>query len=94
MVVRIRFGRGPVVQRKEGKNRHAALAAGALLTPAAVMSSVLGIWGLAAELRLANAFAIATGFFSHWQVWLVTAAALQLVSWMLNRYGGRDQAVP
>ena len=87
MVVRLRFGRGPIVQRKKGKNRRAALGAGALLTPAAVMASVLGIWRLCADLKLTAAFGISSGLFSHWQVWLTAAAALQWGAWMLNRYG-------
>jgi hypothetical protein len=87
MVVRLRFARGPIVRRKKGKNRRAALGAGALLTPAAVMASVLGIWRLGADLHLTAAFGISSGLFSHWQVWLTSAAALQWAAWMLNRYG-------
>jgi len=87
MVVRIRFGRGPQVERKGRKNQRVALAFASLLTPAAVMASVLGAWRLAADLRWAGDFAIAHGFFSHWQVWFASAAALQLFSRMLNQYG-------
>src|SRR6266702_4153295 len=49
MLLRIRFGRGRQIQRRKGKNRRLALAFGALLTPAAVMASVLGLWRLAAD---------------------------------------------
>lgn len=94
MLVRIRFGRGPRVERKRGKNRRVALAVGALLTPGAVMASVLGTWRLAADLKLTGDFAIASGLFSHWQVWFVSAALMALCSRTLNRYGkGTGKAV-
>ncbi|MBK9169846.1 MAG: hypothetical protein IPM24_20630 [Bryobacterales bacterium] len=87
MIVRIRLGRGPVFRRKKGKNRHLALGFGALLTPAAVIASIFGLWRLAADLQIAQEFGISTGLFSHWQVWLTVAALLQWGAWMLNRYG-------
>jgi hypothetical protein len=38
-------------------------------------------------------FGIATGLFSHWQVWLGFGALLQYIAWALNRYGREpDQA--
>ena len=95
MVVRIRFGRGPRVERKRGKNRRAALAMAALLTPGAVMASVLGIWRLAADLKWTVDFAIASGLFSHWQVWFASAALLHFCSRALNQYGrGEGKTVP
>jgi len=87
MLVRIRFGRGRPVHRGRGKNRKLALALGALLTPAAVMASVLGLWRLAADMKWTGEFGISSGLFSHWQVWLASAAILQRGAWMLNRYG-------
>jgi hypothetical protein len=87
MLVRIRFGRGRPVDRNKGKNRRLALALGALLTPAAVMASVLGFWRLAADMKWTGEFGIASGLFSHWQVWLACAALLQGGAWTLNRYG-------
>jgi hypothetical protein len=93
MVVRIRFGRGRQVQRSKGKNRRLALALSSLLTPGAVMASALGVWRLAADMRWTGEFGIATGLFSHWQVWLGFATLLQYVAWILNRYGREpDQA--
>jgi len=93
MVVRIRFGRGLRVQRRKGKNRRAALALGSLLTPAAVMASALGVWRLGSDLQIAGSFAIPSGIFSHWQVWMACAFVLQRCAWVLNRYGrGQDQA--
>ena len=95
MVVRIRFGRGPRLGGKRSRNRRLALAAGALLTPAAVVACVLAFWRIAADLNFTNSFAIASGLFSHWQVWLGAAVALQLCSRVLNRYGrGGDAATP
>jgi hypothetical protein len=91
MVVRIRFGRGRPVLPTKGKNRRVALALSALMTPAAVMASVLGLWRLTADMKLTGEFGIATGLFSHWQVWMVFAALLQGGAWILNRYG-HDQA--
>ena len=87
MIVRIRFGRGPAVRRGRGKNRQLAWAAGALLAPAAVMALALGVWRLAADLRWAREFAVSEGLLSHWQVWLGIAIAIELVAWLLNRYG-------
>ena len=87
MLVRIRFGRGRPVHRGRGKNRKLALALGALLTPGAVMASVLGLWRLAADMKWTGEFGISSGLFSHWQVWLASAGILQRGAWMLNRYG-------
>jgi hypothetical protein len=94
MVVRIRFAKGPKLARKRGRNRKFALATAALLTPAAAMAGVLALWRVAADMKWASRFAIASGFFSHWQVWLAAAILLQLCSRVLNRYGkGDDPAV-
>ncbi len=93
MLVRIRFGKGPKVERKRRKNRRVALAFASFLTPAAVMTSALGVWRLAADLQLASSFAIRNGLFSHWQVWLVSAGLLQAGSHFLNRYGRADDPI-
>ena len=66
-------GPGPHVERRGRKNRRVALAMGSLLVPVAVMASVLGVWRLAADLKIAGDFAIANGLFSHWQVWIASA---------------------
>jgi hypothetical protein len=64
------------------------------LTPAAVMAAVLAMWRIAADMNWTSRFAISTGFFSHWQVWLAAAVLLQLCSRILNHYGkGGDPAV-
>ena len=87
MVVRIRFGKGPRVERKRRKNRRVAMAFASFLTPAAVMAGVLGIWRLAEDPHWASDFAIRQGLFSHWQVWFAFAGILQTGAYLLNRYG-------
>jgi len=87
MVVRIRFGQGPKIGKQFGKNRQLALALAALLTPATVLASVLALWRIAADMNWTNSFAIPSGLFSHWQVWLGTAVLLKLCAQLLNRYG-------
>ena len=92
MRIRIQIGRGPLIRKKEGKNRHVAMGAAALLTPVSVMAGTLGIWRICADIGLAGAFAIPSGLFSHWQVWLGIAALLQLLSMALGRYGMKRRA--
>jgi hypothetical protein len=87
MVVRIKFGKGPVITKNRRKNRRAAMALAALLDPAAVMALALALWGLAAELKWVGSFAIPSGLFSYWETWLGAAAALELCAFALNRYG-------
>jgi len=87
MKVRIRFSRGPRVGRFHRKNKRLALALGALLNPATVMACILALWRLAADLHWTNTFAISSGLFSHWQVWMAAAALLHFCSRALNRYG-------
>lgn len=97
MVVRIRFGKGLKVGKlRRRKNRRIALAVAAMLTPAAFLVGVIGIWRVAADLGFTAGFAISSGIFSHWQVWLATAVLLQIFARLLIRYGksGGDSAVP
>lgn len=63
------------------------MALAAMLDPAAVVLLAIGLWGMAAELNLVGRFAIASGFFSHWQSWLAAASGLELSALALNRYG-------
>jgi hypothetical protein len=94
MIARIKLQRGRPIQRKQGKNRHVALALGALLIPGSLMAYVLGFWRLASDLGIAGEFGI-TGVFSHWQIWIVTAVAMQLSASVLTRYGrGGELQVP
>lgn|GEM_PF-460208 len=86
MIVRIHFRQGHPLRRTRGKNRHLALACAALLIPASLMAYVLGFWRLASDVGVTKEFAI-RGWFSHWQVWFVTAVALHVAAGVLNRYG-------
>jgi hypothetical protein len=86
MIVRIRFGRGAKVGRHGRGSRKFAGALAVFLTPAAVLATVLALWRVAADLGWTGSFAISTGLFSHWQVWLGAAAVLQLCARLLNRY--------
>ena len=52
----------------------------ALLTPAAVIALVLGLWRISSDLGWTEEFLISNGFFSHWQVWIALAIALQVAS--------------
>ena len=87
MRVRIRFVRHSRSGAKRRRKQRAALAVAALLTPGATTAAALGLWRIGADLDWANRFAISSGIFSHWQVWLGAAAALQFCSHILNRYG-------
>ena len=86
MIVRIQLRQGHPLRRTRGKNRELALACGALLIPAALMAYVLGFWRLASDIGVTKEFAI-RGLFSHWQVWIVTAAVLHVAAGVLTRYG-------
>ena len=63
----------------------ASLAA-ALLNPAAVMAAAFAAWRVTADMNLTRRFAITSGVFSHWQVWLAAAAILQICSRLLHHY--------
>jgi hypothetical protein len=93
MLVRIRLSAGPKVSQKRRKNRHVALAMASLLTPAAVMAFVLGLWRLVSDLKVTNEFPITDGLFSHWQVWITMAAMLQFCALFLNRYGNSQVVI-
>lgn len=91
MVVRIRFGIGSRVRRTGTKNQRVALAFASLLVPAVLGAWVLALWRLGSDLRFTSDFAITTGLFSHWQVWLVIAAGLHALVIALDRYGVKPQ---
>lgn len=86
MIVRIRLRKGQPVKRKRGKNRHLALAGGALLIPASLMAYALGAWGLASDMGAAGESGV-RGIFSHWQVGIAVGILLNVATSILNRYG-------
>lgn len=96
MRVRIRVRVGRRFSRSLARNREIASIAAALLTPAALMALVLGVWRLGSDLKWTGEFAISRGLFSHWQVWIAMAGVLQTVAAILNRYGrgGGGEAMP
>ena len=86
MIIRIRFGKGAKVGKGRRKNKRLASVAAALLSPAAVTAAAFAVWRITADMNLTRSFAITSGFFSHWQVWLGGAVVLQVCSRLLNRY--------
>lgn len=93
MIVRIRLRLGPTPSPKEPPSfralprRGIALATAALLSPAALVTFVLSLWSLAADLGYAGTFGIQQGVFARWQTWLLVSILLQAASLVLNRYG-------
>ena len=86
MVVRIRFGHGPVVSGRRGKNRRLATLAASLLTMLSICFASLGAWRLGQDLGWAGDFAVGSGLLSHWLVWFGLAAAAQYASWRSAGY--------
>ena len=66
----------------------------ALLTPAAGVALVLGLWRVSADVGWTDAFVISGGFFSHWQVWIALSIALKLLSSTLLAWAGRFSKIP
>jgi len=85
-VVKVRFGRGPVVTRRKGKNSRIARLTASLLTLVAISCASLGLWRLGSDLDWAGDFFVQSGFFSHWQVWVGAGIGAQYASWRLTRY--------
>src|ERR1017187_10430326 len=88
MVVKVRFGRGPVITRRKGKNSRIARLAASLLTLMSISCASLGLWRVGTDLEWAGGFVFPQGFLSHWQVWIGAAAAVQYAAWRLARYAG------
>ena len=84
MVVRICWSKRAPSSTPEFQS--AALAVASLLVPAALVAFTVTFWSLAAELHLTARFFIISGLLSHWQIWLVAAAALSFGAWLLRRY--------
>jgi hypothetical protein len=65
----------------------------ALLTPAALVALAMGLWRVGTDLDWASAFPIASGFFSHWQVWIALSIALKILSSSLLAWDGRTRKI-
>jgi hypothetical protein len=88
MVVRIRFRRGPRVERRKGKNSGVAWVSSGLLTLASVSCLVLGLWRLGIDFGWTTDFIFPdASVFSHWQIWLIASLLIQTAAWKLNQYG-------
>jgi hypothetical protein len=88
MVVRIRFRRGPRVERRKGKNSRIAWIAAGLLTLGSVACLVLGLWRLGIDFGWTANFVFPDdSVFSHWQIWFTASLLIQTVAWKLNQYG-------
>jgi hypothetical protein len=86
MIVRIRFGHGRRVTRRNGKNGRAARVTASLLGLVAICLGIFGFWRLGEDLGFTGDFVFSTGFLSHWQVWMAAAAATQYACLWLTRY--------
>src|ERR1019366_147652 len=86
MVVKIRFGLGPVVTRRKGKNGRLATLGASLLTMVSISCASLGVWRLGADLGWTGDFVVESGLLSHWLGWLGLAALSQYGSWRLAGY--------
>jgi hypothetical protein len=83
MVVRIRLNR---YNARGSELRNTALAVAALLTPSALIAFTISFWSIAADFRWTGNFFVSNGPFSHWQVWIVTAALLALLARLLQHF--------
>jgi hypothetical protein len=84
MIIRIRLNKWQKFDAS--RLRTAALAMAALLTSFALLAFTMAAWIIASDLHWTADFFLSSGFFSHWQVWLCTAAALLLVARLLERF--------
>lgn len=74
---------------QSSRQRRAVLLLAALLAPSALVAFTMAFWIIAADLRWTGEFFLTSGLFSHWQVWLCTAAVLLLLSRLLDRVARR-----
>jgi hypothetical protein len=94
MVVKIRFGRGPLVTRRKGKNGRIAMLAASMLTMVAICFASLGMWRLSEDVNLAGGFVYKEGIHTNSQVWIFAAVATQYGAWRLTRYAHQARPVP
>jgi hypothetical protein len=62
-----------------------AVVVSSFLRPAALSAAVFGLWRLTSDMNWTKQFPISNGLFSHWQVWLVVGALLQVAASTLGR---------
>jgi hypothetical protein len=76
----IAAGLRPVLAKTAALSHETAAAIASLLSPAAAAALGLGLWRIGADLGWTGQFVISTGVFSHWQVWIVLAVVLEVLS--------------
>jgi hypothetical protein len=91
MIVRIRLSLDTSRHHKPFVRRQAALIVSSLMTPIALAGWTLGGWSVAASMNWSGDFPISEGLFSHWQVWVALAIAVQFVAFLLQRYASGDK---
>lgn len=64
--------------------------AAAILTKLSVLAIAFALWRLGVDLDIAPWFIVPSGIFSHWQVWLALAVALQSGAFLLNKRVRRE----
>jgi hypothetical protein len=92
MVVKVRFGQGPVVSRGPGKNSRLATLTASILTLVSISCGSLALWRIGTDLDWAGDFAFPSGLLSHWQVWMGAAIGLRYLGWRLGRYARKTFA--
>lgn len=91
MVVRIKIAKKRTIGAVGPAVAEVTELVGALMTPASVLAFVFAAWRLAADLGMAGQFAIASGAFSHWMVWLAVGVLFQAIGASVRR---RTMTVP
>src|ERR1700744_3693053 len=66
------------------RQRQLILLLAALLASSALIAFTMAFWIIASDLKWTGEFFLTGGLFSHWQVWLCTAAVLLLMSRLLD----------
>jgi hypothetical protein len=69
----------------EVRFRRSLSLAGLLLTPVAAVAGTLAAWRFGVDAGWTNAFFVANGFLSHWQVWCAFAISIEGCAWSLGR---------
>ena len=84
--VAVRFQ--PLSDRLTKASREASAAISVLLlTPAALIAMVFGMWRLGADLGWTTKFLISQGLFSHWVVWMALSMGLKTTANLAVRSG-------
>lgn len=91
MLIRIVLSR-PIGDAEQRFLRFAPAIA-ALLAPASLIAFTISCWSIADRFHWTTNFFVSTGLFSHWQTWMILAAALLLGARVLTRYAERQERI-